>query len=64
MRETEFWRRIESHLGHPYARVWAEQMVLADLGGRTVVDALEAGVDARTVWRAVWSVLDLPDSER
>ncbi|WP_232548088.1 DUF3046 domain-containing protein [Propioniciclava soli] len=64
MRETELWRRLEHHLGAPYARVWADQTVLADLEGRTVIEALASGVNAQRVWRAVWAFLELPASER
>ncbi|WOQ18465.1 DUF3046 domain-containing protein [Raineyella sp. W15-4] len=64
MRETELWRRLERHLGPGYARVWAEQHVMADLAGRTVVEALAAGVPPKTVWRACWAALELPPSER
>jgi hypothetical protein len=38
--------------------------VLADLGGRTVVQALDAGESPKTVWQAVWRALGLPPSER
>jgi hypothetical protein len=38
--------------------------VLADLGGRTVDEALDAGVPPKEVWRAVWVALDLPPRER
>ncbi|WP_026926850.1 DUF3046 domain-containing protein [Granulicoccus phenolivorans] len=64
MRETELWARLDRHLGSGYARVWADQQVLADLSGRTVLEALAAGVPAKLVWRAVWSALELPASER
>ncbi|WOP18302.1 DUF3046 domain-containing protein [Raineyella sp. LH-20] len=64
MRETELWRRLEHHLGSAYARVWAEQHVMADLAGRTAVEALAAGVPPKTVWRACWAALELPASER
>ena len=64
MRETELWARMGRHLGDPYCRAWAEQVVLAGLGGRTVSEALAAGVPAVTVWRVVWAALDLPASER
>lgn len=43
-----------------YARVWAEQVVLAELGGRTVVEALGAGEPCKRVWRAVCTQLELP----
>ncbi|SDB84366.1 Protein of unknown function [Raineyella antarctica] len=64
MRETELWRRLELHLGSGYARVWAEQQVLADLGGRTVVEAIAAGVNLKTIWRACWGALELPARDR
>lgn len=51
-------------LGDGYARVWAEQTALAELGGRTVVEALAAGVVCKSVWRAVWAHLELPARER
>ena len=64
MRHTEFWARLEVALGTAYYRVWASQFVMADLGGRTAEEALDAGVPAKEVWAAVWSALDLPARER
>lgn len=64
MRHSELWERMDKHLGGGYAPVWADQQVLAELGGRTVTEALDAGEDAKTVWRAVWAALALPPSER
>jgi Protein of unknown function (DUF3046) len=64
MRLTEFWSRMDRHLGPAYARTWAETQVLAELDGRTVTEALEAGESAKSVWRAVWAHLQLPPSER
>lgn len=64
MRHTEFWARMDAALGRDYARFWAEQQVIGDLGGRTVVEALAAGEPPKSVWRAVWETLGLPDRER
>ncbi|WP_374999558.1 DUF3046 domain-containing protein [Aeromicrobium sp. CTD01-1L150] len=64
MRHSEFWERMEHHLGAGYARVWADTQVMAELGGRTALEALEAGVGPRQVWRAVHARLELPASER
>ncbi|MDN5571767.1 MAG: DUF3046 domain-containing protein [Propionibacteriaceae bacterium] len=64
MRETELWRRLGHHLGAGYAHVWADQTVISELGGRTVTEALAAGLDAQRVWRAVWGFLELSESER
>ena len=64
MRLTEFWARMDHHLGPAYARTWAETQVVQELGGRTVVEALADGEAAKFVWRAVWAHLNLPASER
>ncbi|MGH8776263.1 MAG: DUF3046 domain-containing protein [Jiangellaceae bacterium] len=64
MRLTEFWRRMEQHLGSTYADSWARDQVLAGLGSRTVHEALAAGEDPKLVWRAVCDSLRLPASER
>lgn len=55
---------MEKALGGGYARAWADTVVLSELGGRTVVEAITAGCDFKTIWRAVWAQLELPDSER
>lgn len=64
MRHSEFWVRMEHHLGGGYARDWAGSQVLRELDGHTVDEALDAGEPPKTVWRAVWSALELPASER
>lgn len=64
MKHSEFWVRMDHHLGEAYARVWAESHVLGILGGLTVDEALAAGETPKTVWRAVWATLELPASDR
>ena len=64
MRHTEFWARMESALGAGFALHWAQQTVLSDLGGRTPVEALDAGMTPKEVWAVVWSVLELPARDR
>lgn len=64
MRLTEFWTRMDSHLGPAYSRTWAETQAVSELGGRTVDEALADGESAKAVWRAVWTHLQLPPSER
>ena len=64
MRHTEFWARMEQALGPAYARTWSREHVIADLGERTVTEALDSGETPKVVWRAVWSTLGLPASER
>ncbi len=64
MRHTEFWERMQVALGPAYAPVWARQQVLTSLDGRTVEQALDAGVPPKQVWRAVADVLAVPESQR
>jgi hypothetical protein len=64
LRHTEFWARMELALGGAYARVYARQQVFAELGGRTVDEALAAGETPKKVWRVVAEALALPESQR
>jgi hypothetical protein len=64
VKETELWRRLNEHLGESYARVWAAEQNLTALGSRTVLQALAEGEPTKTVWRAVWAALELPERER
>lgn len=64
VRLTEFWARMNDHFGAAYAESWSRDYVLAELGGRTVAEALAQGEDAKTVWRAVCDALGLPASRR
>jgi len=53
MRLTEFWRRMNLHFGEAYAESFARDHVMTELGGRTVSQALDAGWEAKDVWRVV-----------
>jgi hypothetical protein len=64
MRLTEFWARMDDALGPAYARSWASMFVIGELGGRTVDDALAAGIPPKGVWAAVWRVLELPQTKK
>lgn len=53
MRLTDFWARLEEVFGGAYAHSVAHDQVLTELGGRTIEEALTAGVETVVVWRAV-----------
>lgn len=55
---------MNRQLGQDYARVWADQTVLSELGNRTVLEAIEDKVAFRTIWLGVWHFLELPARER
>lgn len=57
MRLTIFWERMAEHFGAGYADSFARDHVMTELGGRTVHQALEAGWEAKDVWRAVCSAM-------
>ena len=55
---------MDRRLGKGYAESYAADMVLPQLGGRTVREALAAGDDVKAVWRAVAEATGAPASER
>ena len=64
VRLTEFWDRMNAQFGETYAQSVAKDQVLAELGDRTVNQALADGEDAKTVWRAVAEAFDVPQRLR
>jgi hypothetical protein len=60
VRLTELRDRLDVALGPAYSGSWAQDYVLADLGGRTVEQALAAGLAAADIWRTVHAELGLP----
>jgi hypothetical protein len=63
MRLTEFWRRMQERFGPAYAASVAADYRLPTLG-RTVDEALAAGVETKDVWRAVCAEFEMPASLR
>jgi Protein of unknown function (DUF3046) len=59
VRLTDFWARLDAVFGPAYAASVAADQVIPQLDGRTVDEALEAGVPVLRVWRAV--CLAFPD---
>ena len=63
MRLTEFWRRMNERFGAGYAASVAADYRLPLLG-RTIDEALAAGVETKEIWRAVCAEFDMPASLR
>ncbi|MDQ3600163.1 MAG: DUF3046 domain-containing protein, partial [Actinomycetota bacterium] len=61
---THFRQRMEEEFGPARASALAQDHVFAQLGGRTVDDALEAGMPAKQVWSVVCGVFDVPPERR
>ena len=55
---------MDARFGAAYARSYAADQVLSTLGSRTVVQALDQGEDAKTVWRAVCDATGASAAER
>lgn len=64
MRLTRFRELMEGEFGAVRAATLAQDHVFAELGGRTVEQALAAGTDTRDVWRAVCAAYEIPPSRR
>jgi DUF3046 family protein len=55
---------MEAQFGSTYATSVARDQVISRLGGLTVNDALAAGEDPKTVWRAVCEHFEIPVAQR
>lgn len=55
---------MREQFGAGYAESLAKDQVLAQLGGRSISEALEAGEPVRHVWRAVCETFDVPQRRR
>jgi len=55
---------MEGEFGTARAASVSRDHVFAELGGRTVEEALEAGIDPRDVWKAVCNAYDVPPARR
>jgi Protein of unknown function (DUF3046) len=60
MRLTVFWQQMNEQFGERYADSVAKDYVLAELGGRTIEQALADGEPPKTVWAAVCAAFDVP----
>jgi hypothetical protein len=64
VRLTQFRELMTEEFGAARAAALTRDHVFAELGGRTVEEALEAGIDPRKVWLAVCEVYDVPPARR
>lgn len=64
VRQSDFWRLMDDEFGAGYSRVLASELVLADLGDRSAVQALSAGTEPRRIWRAICEKQDVPSDRR
>ncbi len=55
---------MDSQFGTMRAQTVARDHVFSALGGRTAVDAIEAGLPVRRVWLAVCEEYEVPVRER
>jgi hypothetical protein len=64
VRLTVFWQKMRGQFGDIYAASVAKDYVLADLGGRTVDQALAEGIEPKTIWHAVCESFEIPEEAR
>ncbi len=64
VRLTHFRALMADEFGPMRAASLARDHVFADFDGRTVEQALEAGVDPKEVWRTVCEVFEVPAERR
>ncbi len=64
MRITHLRQRMDEEFGSIMAAALSHDHVFAELGGRTVNGALEAGIDTKRVWAVVCAVFNVPEGRR
>jgi hypothetical protein len=64
VRLQEFWSRLDGQFGSLRAQSVARDHVFASLGGRSAVEAIEAGLSVRKVWLAICEEYEVPAKER
>jgi DUF3046 family protein len=64
MRHSLFWARMNAQFGADYAQSLAKDYSFADLGGRTIAQALADGHDVQAIWRAVCDSFPVPERLR
>ncbi|QGK69442.1 DUF3046 domain-containing protein [Allosaccharopolyspora coralli] len=64
MRHTVFRDRMATEFGRLRAEMLAQDHVMSALGGRTVDEALEAGIDPKQVWRTLCEEFEVPSDRR
>jgi hypothetical protein len=64
VRLTYFRELMEAEFGAARAAAVSRDHVFAELEGRTVEQALEAGIEPREVWKVVCEAYDVPPARR
>jgi hypothetical protein len=64
VRLQEFWTRLDGQFGSMRAQSVARDHVFGALGGRTAVQAIDAGLPVRKVWLAICEEYEVPVKER
>jgi hypothetical protein len=64
VRLQEFWSRLDAQFGSMRAQSVARDHVFAALGGRSAIEAIDAGVPVRRVWLAICEEYDVPPKDR
>ncbi|MGY1841003.1 MULTISPECIES: DUF3046 domain-containing protein [unclassified Modestobacter] len=64
MRLQEFWSRMEQQFGSMRSQSVVRDHSFGPLGGRTALEAIEAGVPVRTVWLEICKAYDVPPKDR
>jgi hypothetical protein len=64
VRLQDFWSRMREQFGSVRAESVARDHVFSSLGGRSAVEAIDAGLPVRKVWLAVCEAFDVPKKDR
>jgi hypothetical protein len=64
VRLQEFRSRLDNQFGPMRAQSVARDHIFSALGGRTALEAIDAGLPVRKVWLAICEEYEVPAKER
>lgn len=64
MTRSEFLRALSDEFGEVMGPTVSRDVIIGALGNRSAFDALDAGIEPKTVWAALCEAMDVPISRR
>jgi hypothetical protein len=61
---SEFLRALSDEFGEVMSYSVSRDVVIGRLGNRSAIEALDAGIEPKTVWAALCEVMDVPLQRR
>ena len=64
MTRSEFLRALHDEFGDVMSHSVSTDVIIGALGNRSAMEALDAGIEPKTVWASLCEVMDVPTHRR